>query len=105
MRKLTLALGGFLALAGAVPAVADEAKTPIPSALMLSIVAPRIESRASAYDQALKDTDPAPRSTDGVVQPDGSVKYGNVTVTVRNPCPPNTAHYEPQPLPGRRVRN
>jgi hypothetical protein len=104
MKKLILALGGLLGLAGVAPATADEAKTPVPSSLLLSIVAPRVESRASAYDQALKDTDSVPKSTDGILQPDGSMKYGNVTVTVRNPCPPGT-HYEPPPLPGRRVRN
>ena len=48
---------------------------------------------------------PPPASAQGgEVQPDGSVRYGNVTVTVRNPCPPGTAHYEPPPLPGRRAR-
>jgi hypothetical protein len=40
------------------------------------------------------------------VQPDGSVRYGagagSVTVLLKNPCPPGTAHYEPPPLPGRR---
>jgi hypothetical protein len=40
----------------------------------------------------------------GEVQPDGSVKYGDVSVTIKNPCPEGTSHYEPPPLPGRRVR-
>jgi hypothetical protein len=41
----------------------------------------------------------------GEVQDDGSVKYGDVTVTVKNPCPPGT-HYEaaPPPVPGRRSK-
>jgi hypothetical protein len=38
------------------------------------------------------------------VQDDGSVRYGNVTVTVRNPCPPGSDHDEPKPLPGRRSK-
>jgi hypothetical protein len=38
------------------------------------------------------------------VQADGSVRYGNVTVSVRNPCPPGSGHVEPPPLPGRRAR-
>jgi len=28
----------------------------------------------------------------------------NVTVTVRNPCPPGSGHEEPMPLPGRRSK-
>jgi hypothetical protein len=38
------------------------------------------------------------------VQEDGTVRYGNVTVTVRNPCPPGSLHDEPLPLPGRRSK-
>jgi hypothetical protein len=64
-----------------------------------------LESRGSAFDAGLKDAGPPPaRNTVGEVQPDGSVRYGNVSVTVKNPCPPGTAHYEPPPLPGRRPR-
>jgi hypothetical protein len=86
-------------------AAADEVKTPIGSMLLLNITAPRTPDRAAAFQQALRDTGPAPAVNPfvGEVQEDGSVKYGSVTVTVRNPCPPGTAHYE-APLPGRRSK-
>ena len=86
-------------------AAADEAKTPIGPMLMLNLTAPRTMDRATAYQQGLRDSGPAPAPNPfvGEVQEDGSVKYGNMTVTVRNPCPPGTAHYEPQ-LPGRRSK-
>ena len=99
------ALGSLVALGLAAPVGAEEAKTPINAALILSIVGAPIERREAAFDQALKEDGPRPRGPAGVVQEDGSVRYGSVTMTVKNPCPPGTAHYEPPPLPGRRVRN
>lgn len=106
MRAIVAALGALVMAGGVVgPAVADEAKTPLSASMLLNILSAPIEPREAAYDQSLKDEGPPPRSSLGVVQPDGSVKYGNVSVTVRNPCPPGTAHYEPPPRPGRRARN
>jgi len=99
----TVALGA-LALA-ATPAAADEVKTPVSAGMMLNILSAPSAVRADAFDASLKDEGPAPRSSEGEVQPDGSVRYGKVTVSVRNPCPPGTTHYEPPPLPGRRARN
>ena len=97
-------LGASVALAAASVASADEAKTPVNAAMILSIVSSPVESRASAFDESLRQ--PAPPTTDssaGEILPDGSVKYGRAVVTVRNPCPPGTAHWEPPPLPGRRA--
>jgi len=98
-----LRLAAVLAALGAVglvsPAGADEAKTPINASLFLSIMSAPVERREAAYDEALKGSGPAPRD------PDGSVRYGSVSMTVKNPCPPGTAHFEPPPLPGRRFRN
>jgi hypothetical protein len=37
-----------------------------------------------------------------VVQPDGSVRYGNTTVIIRHDCPPGGEFFEPPPRPGRR---
>ncbi len=100
MNKLGTLLGA-LALTGAwsVAASADEAKSPISAMTMLSIVAPIAETRDAAFDRAMKEPGPPARRQDGEIQPDGSVRYGSVTITVRNPCPPGT-HYE-LPLPGR----
>ena len=90
-----LLVGGWVAAA-----VADEAKSPINASLLLSILAPTAESRDAAFDRAMKEPGPPPRRPDGEIQPDGSVRYGSVTITVKNPCPPGT-HFEPPPLPGR----
>jgi len=100
MNKLGMLLSA-LVLTGAwsVSASADEAKSPISAMTMLSIVAPIAETRDAAFDRAMKEPGRPARRQDGEIQPDGSVRYGSVTVTVRNPCPPGT-HYE-LPLPGR----
>ena len=101
MNKLSV-LAGMLVLVGSwsPTAVADEAKSPISASMLLSIAAPISETRDAAFDRAMKEPPPPARRPDGEIQPDGSVRYGSVTVTVRNPCPPGT-HFEPPPLPGR----
>jgi hypothetical protein len=100
MNKLA-AFTGALVLIGAwsTAALADEAKSPISASMLLSVLAPVSESRDAAFDRAMKEPGPPARRPDGEVQPDGSVRYGSVTITVRNPCPPGQ-HYE-LPLPGR----
>jgi len=94
---------GVLAVAGAwvATAAAEEVKTPISGAMLLNILAPSVESRDAAFDRAMKEPAPAPRRPEGEVQADGTVRYGSLTMTVRNPCPPGSGHYEPPPLPGR----
>ena len=94
---------GVLAVVGAWSACvgAEEAKTPISGAMLLNILAPSVESRDAAFDRAMKEPAPPPLRAEGQVQPDGSVRYGSMTLTVKNPCPPGTLHYEPPPLPGR----
>src|SRR6267378_2785465 len=98
---LAAALLGALAASSA----AEELKTPIRASMLLDLTAPRAESRDTAYQESLRAEGPAPlRRGFGEVQEDGSVRYGDLSVTVRNPCPPGTAHYEPAPLPGRRSK-
>jgi hypothetical protein len=93
----------------AVPVAAEEAKTPVSAPMLLNILSAPLESREVAYDQSIKDEGPAPPQRGFVLQPDGSLRYGSagrgMTVTVKNPCPAGTDHYEPPPLPGRRVKN
>ena len=102
MIRLAAFLGVLVAAgAWAATAVADEAKTPINGAMLLNILAPSVESRDAAFDRAMKEPAPAPRRPEGEVQADGTVRYGSLTMTVRNPCPPGSGHYEPPPLPGR----
>lgn len=105
MRRATLLVIAGIVLGVVRTAAADEAKTPVSAALLLSIMSSPVESRGQAYDEAIKREGPAPAGPmGGVVQPDGSVRYGNVTVTVRNPCPPGTHFFEPV-VPGRRAKN
>ena len=101
MKKIAT-FAGALVLVGAwsAAALADEAKSPISASMLLSVVAPITESRDAAFDRAMKEPGPPARRSDGEIQPDGSVRYGAVTITVRNPCPPGT-HYELPSLPGR----
>ena len=79
------------------------------ASVLLRLIAAPAAPRASALDESLKAPDPAPARAEGVVLPDGSVRYGEgrgaLIVTVRNPCPPGTAHDAPPPWPGRRARN
>src|SRR6266511_3869515 len=97
------AVGGALVLVGAwAPgAVADEAKSPISAAMLLNILAPPAESRDAAFDRAMKEPGPPPLAAEDQIQPDGSVRYGSLSITVKNPCPPGTLHYETPPRPGR----
>jgi hypothetical protein len=105
-RIAVTALLGLATILGLVlPGQADEAKTPINASLLLSIVStPPTDRREAAFDESLKENGRAPLPPAGVVQPDGSVRYGTVSVTVKNPCPPDSTHYEAPPLPGRRAR-
>ncbi|MGH7353030.1 MAG: hypothetical protein ACRELS_00425 [Candidatus Rokuibacteriota bacterium] len=110
LRRMAVALSGALVLSGlALPAAAEELKTPISATMFMRITAP-VESRGAAFDAALRDPGafPKPAETgfgEGEVLPDGSVRYGRTIVTVRNPCPPGDHAFAPPPLPGRRTRN
>jgi hypothetical protein len=104
-KMIRAAVAGLLVGLGTpVLAAGEEAKTAIrPLILNLSPAAP--QSYEAAFKQALREEGPKPRPRGaGEVQPDGSVQYGSVNVTVKNPCPEGTVHYEPPPLPGRRAR-
>lgn len=104
MRKLLGILIGLVAVGVWAPvAGADEAKARVTASMLLNMLAPT-EPRGSAFDLTLKQGGPEPLAQDGEVLADGTVRYGRVVVTVQNPCPPGTAHYEPAPLPGRRPR-
>ena len=92
-------------LAGPAVAAADEAKARISASMFLDLSAPRVTARDAAYQESIRSAPSVvPRPPSGEVQEDGSVRYGNVTVTVRNPCPPGSGHEEPLPLPGRRSK-
>jgi hypothetical protein len=102
MRRIAACAVALLLVGGwAAPAFADEAKAPISAALLLNVLSAQAESRDAAFDRAMKEPSPRAPLSEGQVQPDGSVRYGSTVITVRNPCPPGTLHYEPPPLPGR----
>jgi hypothetical protein len=95
-----------LALLG-LPAVAaghEEAKTPISPSMILDITRPPTPGRDRAFDESLRREGPAPatRPLEPVLQPDGSVRYGNTTIIIRHDCPPGSEFFEPPPRPGRR---
>jgi hypothetical protein len=104
MRSWLLPIAAIVLLA-TLPAAADEVKAPVSASMFLSTMTAPIEAREAAFDRSLKEAGPAPRPRLMEVQPDGSVKMDRAVITVRNPCPPGDIHYEPPPLPGRRVRN
>ncbi len=89
-----VALGGALLVLGVWTsgAGAEEAKAPVSAAMILNLMAQPLALRESPLDQAARESGPPPRP----------VEAGVVSITVKNPCPPGTAHYEPPPLPGRR---
>jgi hypothetical protein len=106
MKTMTLiALAcGLLAVGSA---AADEAKTPITPMILNLMAPPPSQSYDSVFNEAMRARGPRPRgiaALGGELQPDGSVKYGDVSVTIKNPCPEGSGHYEPPPLPGRRPR-
>jgi hypothetical protein len=104
-KMASLILGALAALlaSGSATAFAEPAPEPPggqPS-VFLELFGRAQESRSTAYDESLKAAGPAPRMPVGVPQPDGSVRYGNVSVYVKEACPEG-ALLEPPPLPGRR---
>ena len=93
MTRVVALAGALLALGvWASCAAAEEAKAPVSAAMILNIMAQPIVLRESPLDQAARESGPRPRPAEA----------GVVSITVKNPCPPGTAHYEPPPLPGRR---
>lgn len=88
----------------AAAAAHEQAKTPILPSIMLDMARPPAPSRDRAFDESLREPGPAPanKPLEPVVQPDGSIRYGNTTIIIRHDCPPGSEFYEPPPRPGRR---
>ena len=103
-----------LAVFGLAPeARADEVKQQLNTPMILNMLSRPVDSADAALKESLRrDAAPrAPRSDEGEVLPDGSVRYGrgnaSMTITVRNPCPPGDLAHEAaamRPLPGRSRR-
>ena len=88
----------------AVAAAHDQAKTPITPSIMLEMTRPTAPQRDRSLDDAVREPGPPPanKPLEPVVQPDGSVRYGNTTIIIRHDCPPGSEFFEPLPRPGRR---
>jgi hypothetical protein len=91
----------------ALPALAaahEEAKTPITPSIILDMTRPSAPARDRAFDESLRGPGlpPARPPLEPVVQPDGSIRYGNTTIIIRHDCPPGAEFFEPPPRPGRR---
>jgi hypothetical protein len=88
----------------AVAAAHEEAKTPITPSIILDMTKPPAVGRDRAFDESLRTPGPAPanKPLEPVVQPDGSIRYGNTTIIIRHDCPPGGEFFEPPPRPGRR---
>jgi hypothetical protein len=98
---------GALVLGLGLPAAAtahEEAKTPVSGSIILEMTKPAAPARGRAFDEALRHDGPPPARPplEPVVQPDGSIRYGNTTVIIRHDCPPGSEFFEPPPRPGRR---
>ena len=107
-------VAGALLLGAAAGVSADEIRQQLNPSVILNMLARPTESPQAAFNAALR-SDPVaprpPRSDEGEVLADGSVRYGrgnnSVTVIVRNPCPPGDLAHEAayyRSLPGRSRR-
>ena len=107
-------MAGALVLGVSAVGTADELRQQLNPSMILNMLARPIESPEAAFNAALRSDPTAPRPVrpdEGDVQPDGSVRYGrgntNLTITVRNPCPPGDFAHEAaylRSLPGRARR-
>jgi hypothetical protein len=80
-----------------------------PTLLITNVLRQPVDHRQRqiAFDESLRQAGPPPVNRfAGEVQPDGSVRYGDVTVsTLKNPCPPGEHVELPSPPPlARRAR-
>jgi hypothetical protein len=115
MKPLIGTLIGVAALTGSV-ALAQAGDQPEPSTINATLLITNVmrqpvdhQQRQLAYDESLRRAGPTPANRgafNGEVQPDGSVRYGDVTVSaIKNPCPPGEHVELPSPPPlARRAR-
>jgi hypothetical protein len=103
-RRLILFVLALVLLAGMPAARAEETRPRLPASLLLNLLNVPMESPEAAYREWLR-SGPAPRpAPEWKILPDGSARYGTVTVgvIVKNPCPDGT--HKSIALPGRRPR-
>jgi hypothetical protein len=107
-------LVGAGGLTGIGTAAAEEVRQQLNAPMILNLLARPLESPEAAFNKELKNYAAVPKGDEPEVLADGSVRYGrgakNLTVTIRNPCPPGDIEHEMaqlssyRPLPGRARR-
>src|SRR5262245_31010508 len=99
--------------AGVSTVSAEEVRQQLNAPLILNLLARPMESPEAAFNKELRNYAAPPKGDEPEVLPDGSVRYGrskNLTVTIRNPCPPGDIEHEMaqlspyRQLPGRARR-
>src|SRR5262249_48984746 len=113
MKLLISIMIGLAAVGSAVgPVRAGEQKDSFNASLLVTngLRQPvNTQQRQLAFDESLRQPGPGPANRTamgGEIQPDGSVRYGDVTVSsLKNPCPPGEHVELPgPPVAARRVR-
>ena len=99
---------------GVATVAAEEVRQQLNAPMILNLLARPLESPEAAFNKELKNYAAVPRGDEPEVLADGSVRYGrgakNLTVTIRNPCPPGDIEHEMaqlssyRQLPGRARR-
>ena len=98
-------VAGALVLGMSAVGTADEVRQQLNPSMILNMLARPIESPEGAFNAALKSDPTAPRPV-RLYEGDGRGKT-NLTITVRNPCPPGDFAHEAaylRSLPGRARR-
>ena len=112
---LVVAAYGLMGAGGLVGTVAaEEVREQLNAPMILNLLARPLESSEAAFNKELKNYAAVPKGDEPEVLADGSVRYGrgakNLTVTIRNPCPPGDIEHEMaqlssyRQLPGRARR-
>lgn len=98
---LAVAVCGLGGLVGATGAAAEEVRQQLNAPMILNLLARPLESPEAAFNKELKNYAAPPKDDAGAK---------NLTVTIRNPCPPGDIEHEMaqlspyRQLPGRARR-
>ena len=102
MTGLAVAVCGLGGLVGVTTAAAEEVRQQLNAPMILNLLARPLESSEAAFNKELKNYAAPPKGDDAVPK--------NLTVTIRNPCPPGDIEHEMaqlssyRQLPGRARR-
>jgi hypothetical protein len=92
------------------PVAAEEVRQGLNAPMILQMLSKPMDKPEVVMREMLRPDAPSARTvrSEGQMMPDGSVRYGteasNLTMTIRNPCPPGDMEHEmmvQRSLPGR----